>query len=70
MSVVQLTERQKEIYELIAQNTRISRQQMSEVLSVALKTIKRDIAALQKMGVLAREGKTSAGHWVLLKSIK
>ena len=70
VSVVQLTERQKEIYELIVQNPTISRQQMSAVLSVAIITIKRDIAALQKMGVLAREGKTSAGHWVLLKNIK
>ena len=69
MSVVQLSERQRKICELIKSDAYISGQQMSVVLSVVKRTIERDLAALQKMGVLIREGNTSAGHWVLLKDI-
>ena len=68
--VVQLSERQMKICKLIKDNPRISAQQMSVVLSLVLKTVKRDLAALQKMGVLVREGNTSAGRWVLLVDIK
>ncbi len=67
LSVVQLTERQKEIIRLIKENPIMSSQQMSVVLSVVKRTIERDLADLQKKGVLSREGKTSAGRWVLLK---
>ena len=67
LSVVQLTERQKEIIRLIKENPMMSSQQMSVVLSVVKRTIERDLADLQKKGVLSREGKTSAGRWILLK---
>ncbi|MBR3480577.1 MAG: DeoR family transcriptional regulator [Prevotella sp.] len=66
LSVVQLTERQKDIVNLIKENPFISTQQMSVVLSVVKRTVERDLSAMQKMGVLVREGNTSAGHWVLL----
>ena len=65
-SVVQLSERQRKICELIKDNAYISSKQMSVVLSVVRRTVERDLAALQKMGVLLREGNTSAGRWVLL----
>ena len=67
VSQVQLTERQQEIYKLIKANSFISSKQMSVVLSVVHRTIQRDLAALQKAGIIIREGNTSAGHWVLLK---
>lgn len=35
-------------------------------LSVVHRTVQRDLAAMQKKGVLIREGNTSAGHWVVL----
>ena len=54
---------------MIKNDSFISAQQMSEVLSVVHRTIQRDFAALQKMGVLLREGNTSAGRWVLLIKI-
>ena len=40
---------------------------MSVVLSVVHRTVQRDLATLQKMGVLLREGNTSAGRWVVIK---
>ena len=70
VSQVQLTERQREIYKLIKANSFISSKQMSVVLSVVHRTIQRDLAALQKAGIIIREGNTSAGHWVLLKKIQ
>ena len=68
LSQVQLSERQKKICELVKENSFISSRQMSEVLSVVHRTIQRDLSAMQKKGVLIREGNTSAGRWVLLKS--
>jgi len=66
LSVVQLSDRQKKICKLIKENPFISSKQMSVVLSVVHRTVQRDIAAMQKQGILIREGNTSAGHWVLL----
>ena len=66
LSVVQLTERQKKICELINENPFISTQQMSVVLSVVKRTVERDLSDMQKKGVLIREDNTSAGHWVVL----
>jgi ATP-dependent DNA helicase RecG len=40
---------------------------MSETLSVSQRTIERDLAALQKMGVLKREGKDNDGIWIIKK---
>ena len=43
---------------------------MSVVLSVDSRTVQRDLATLQKIGVLIREGNTSAGRWVLVNKWK
>lgn len=67
LSPVQLTDRQKEISKMMLNNSRISVKEMSLVLSLAERTIKPDVAAMQKMGVLVREGNTSAGHRVVTK---
>ena len=52
---------------MIRGNSRISVKEMSLVLSLAERTIKRDIATMQKKGILVREGNTSAGHWVIIQ---
>ena len=70
LSVAHLSQRQLKICKLIKNDMHISVQQMSVVLSVVPRTIWRDLAALQKMGVLVREGNTSAGRWVLLADVK
>jgi len=64
LSQVQLSERQREICKLIKANSFVSSKQMSQVLSVVHRTIQRDLAYMQKSGILVREGNTSAGHWV------
>lgn len=67
LSQVQLTDRQHKIVNLIKENPFISAQEMSVVLSVVHRTIQRDLSTMQKMGILIREGNTSAGHWVVIQ---
>ena len=66
MSETKLTERQQKILDLIKESPTITGKQMSETLLVSQRTIERDLSALQKRGVLKREGKDNDGVWVLL----
>ena len=66
VSETKLTERQQKILNLIKESPTITGKQMSETLSVSQRTIERDLSALQKLGVLKREGKDNYGMWVLL----
>lgn len=50
VSLDEITERQKNICNLISSNPSISSKQMSLVLSLDSRTIQRDLAALQKRG--------------------
>ena len=65
MSETKLTERQQKILNLIKESPTITGKQMSETLSVSQRTIERDLSALQKIGVLKREGKDNDGKWVI-----
>ena len=65
VSETKLTERQQKILNLIKDSPTITGRQMSETLSVSQRTIERDISALQKLGVLKREGKDNDGMWVI-----
>ena len=65
MSETKLTERQQKILNLIKVSPTITGKQMSETLSVSQRTIERDLSALQKLGVLEREGKDNDGMWVI-----
>ena len=67
LSPVQLNDKQRVICDLIRNNPRISIREMSLVMSLVERTIKRHLAAMQKKGILIREGNTSAGRWVLIK---
>ena len=66
MSETKLTERQQEILDLIKESPTITGKQMSETLSVSQRTIERDLSALQKKGVLKREGKDNDGEWIVV----
>ena len=67
VSETKLTERQQKILNLIKESPTITGKQMSETLSVSQRTIERDLAALQKIGVLKREGKDNDGVWMVLE---
>ena len=66
MSETKLIERQQKILNLIKESPTITGKQMSETLSVSQRTIERDLSALQKHGVLIREGKDNDGVWQLI----
>lgn len=65
MSEMKLTERQKKILNLIRKSPTITGRQMSETLSVSQRTIERDLAAMQNMGILRHKGTDNAGLWVI-----
>jgi ATP-dependent DNA helicase RecG len=65
MSETKLTERQQKILNLVKESPTITGKQMSETLSVSQRTIERDLSALQKIGVLKREGKDNDGMWII-----
>ena len=66
LSPIQLTERQREIIRMINENERISAAEMSRVLSVVVRTIRRDLNEMQDKGIIKRDGNTSAGKWIIL----
>ena len=61
----ELTEHQVYILELIEDDDLITIQQMTQKMKVSEKTIKRELAALQEMGVLVREGGRKGGRWII-----
>ena len=65
VSEMKLTERQQKILNLIKEYPTITGRQMSEILSVSQRTIERDLSALQKHGVLKREGKDNDEMWII-----
>ena len=67
MSETKLTERQQKILNLIKESPTITGRQMSETLSVSQRTIERDLSAMQKKGVLKREGNDNNGAWIIKK---
>ena len=67
LSEMKLSTRQRVIISIIQSNPSVSAKQMSETLSVTSRTIERDLAAMQKVGIIRHEGKDNAGVWVVLK---
>jgi ATP-dependent DNA helicase RecG len=63
-----LTERQRNILNLIKESPTISGRHMSETLSVSQRTIERDLSYLQNNGILKHEGKDNDGAWVIVNS--
>jgi ATP-dependent DNA helicase RecG len=62
-----LTERQRNILNLINESPTITGRQMSEMLSVSQRTIERDLSLLQNHGILKHEGSDKDGVWVIVK---
>ena len=67
ISDVKLTERQTIMVSVIKSNPMVTAKQISETLSVTSRTIERDLAVMQKAGVIRHEGKDNAGVWVILE---
>lgn len=67
ISDVKLTERQIIIVSVIKSNPMVTAKQMSETLSVTVRTIERDLALMQKAGIIRHEGSDKTGVWVILE---
>ena len=67
MSETNFTERQRFILYTIKANPFVTGKEMSETLSVTQRTIERDLAAMQKAGIIRHEDKVNAGVWVVLE---
>lgn len=70
MSEANLTERQRLILSSIKEKPYVTEKEMSETLSVTQRTIERDLAMLQKTGIIRHEGKVNVGKWVVIKGDK
>ena len=62
LSPVQLTDRQKEISKMMLNNPRISVKEMSLVLSLAERTIRRDLSVLQTKGFIRHDEPYKSGR--------
>jgi ATP-dependent DNA helicase RecG len=64
---IQHTEKQHIILETIKRNPVITIDALAETLAVKKRTLERDIAELQKCGILKREGGKKNGVWVVVQ---
>lgn len=68
VSGMKLTDRQRVIVSIVRSNPYVSVKQMSEILSVAQRTVERDLAMMQRTGIIRHEGSDKAGIWVILEN--
>ena len=61
-----VSDRQGLILLLIKTNELITIKEMTQKVKVSEKTIKRELATLQELGILSREGGRKDGLWVIL----
>ncbi|MCQ2291406.1 MAG: DeoR family transcriptional regulator [Muribaculaceae bacterium] len=61
----EITERQSLIIHHIKKNVRIKIKDLSEILSVNERTIRRDLNILQEQGFVIRQGGRKQGQWVV-----
>jgi len=66
----ELTKRQYSICQLINENPNTTVQTLAESIQVSKRTIERELAKLQKAGIIRHEGKVNAGIWVILEPQK
>jgi ATP-dependent DNA helicase RecG len=64
---VQYIEKQRIILNAIKENPAITINALAEILAVKKRTLERDIAELQKCGILKREGGKKNGVWVVVQ---
>lgn len=58
-----LTETNQKIIEMLRKDEKSTQKKISEELGVSLRTVKRNMAALQENGVIVRVGSNKSGYW-------
>ena len=64
----EISERQLVILDMIKRNVQIKREEMSTILKVNEKTIRRDLSDLQEKNLIRREGGRKEGRWVIINN--
>ena len=62
-----LVESQKEILQLVSENPKISKREMSEKIGISTTAIDKNINALKKKGLLKRIGPAKGGYWSIIR---
>ncbi len=62
-----ISERQMQIIELIHENPRISRKEISEILGINQSAVQKHMETLKKKGVIRRVGPARGGHWEVVE---
>lgn len=62
-----LNEEKKEIVELISENKKITILELSKIINISDRAVKKQIAKLKKENKLKRIGPDKGGHWELIK---
>jgi len=63
----ELTERQRTILQIIENNPKVSRKELSERLSINESAVQKHIENLKKKGVLTRVGPDKGGYWEIIE---
>lgn len=66
--VERLTARQKEVYDLIVANPKVSRKELAEILGINESAIQKHTDALKTKRVIEREGETT-GQWIIIGKV-
>lgn len=61
-----LTERQRDILLMIAEDSSLTSQKISQKTGVTQRTVLTDLTSLQSMGIVSREGGRKEGKWVII----
>lgn len=63
--ITKLNNTQIQIINLIRDNPSITQKEMSEIIGMALPTIRKNVQILKNKGILIREGATKKGIWII-----
>lgn len=64
----ELSDRQRNILNLIEKNVAVNTKQLSEILALNRKTVQRDLNRLKDLGLVRWEGASKTGHWFFYNS--
>ena len=61
-----LSKNEKKIVEQIKRNSKVTADELSEIVDINLRNIRRNLKKLKKKGLLKRIGPAKGGHWELI----
>lgn len=67
LAVIELTDKQQKIIEIITQNPTTTATQMAVIMAGKKRTIERELSTLRQKGIISREGSARNGRWVIKK---